>query len=117
MHDLFQTILLLSLLGSGLGLILLCLKPLLVRWVPPRWQTWLWAAVLLAMVLPVYQLVPTPPPDLTLPTIQPQAEAESPAVSPQTDQEETAHPLSFSAITPVYAGSTRVFKFERESFL
>ena len=89
MQDLFHTVLLLSLLGSGPTLVLLCLKPILSRMVPPRWQTWLWVAVLLAMVLPIYKLVPTPPPDLTLPTIQPQAEADSPAVSPQMDQEET----------------------------
>lgn len=117
MHDLFQTILLLSLLGSGLGLILLCLKPLLVRWVPPRWQTWLWAAVLLAMVLPVYQLVPTPPPDLTLPTIQPQAEAESPAVSPQTDQEETAHPLSPTPQPSVTEPTDSRFTLDHLSYL
>lgn len=89
MYDLFQTVLLLSLLGGGLGLILLCLKPFLVRTVPPRWQTWIWAAVLLSMVLPVYKLVPAPAPVPSMPLILPQEEPESPTVTPQTEQEET----------------------------
>lgn len=94
MHHLFQTILLLSLLGSGLGLILLCLKPLLVRWVPPRWQTWLWAAVLLAMVLPVYQLVPAPAPVPTMPDTLAREEVTTPVDQPQTNEEETTQTLS-----------------------
>jgi len=106
MYDLFQTILRLSLLGGGLGLILLCLKPLLVRWVPPRWQTWLWAAVLLAMVLPVYRLVPTPAAEPYLPAIQTQTETESPATAPPPSQEETAQTLSPAPQTTVTAPPT-----------
>lgn len=94
MHHLFQTVLLLSLLGSGLGLILLCLKPLLVRWVPPRWQTWLWVIALLAMVLPIYKLVPAPPSDPYLPVIQTQTAQEAPTVTPQISQAEPPQTIS-----------------------
>ena len=77
MDNLFQTVLLMSLLGSGVILVLLCLKPLLTRMVPPRWQTWLWTLALLVMVLPVYQWIPVPPPapaPPALPVQQTQAE-------------------------------------------
>ncbi|MBR5792594.1 MAG: hypothetical protein IKY34_05760 [Ruminiclostridium sp.] len=86
MHDLFQTVLLLSGLGGGLGLILLCLKPLLVRWVPPRWQTWLWGLALVVMVLPVYQWVPVSQPAPAVPVIQPQAQAVDPPAPAQTEE-------------------------------
>ncbi len=98
MDNLFQTVLLLSLLGSGVVLVLLCLKPLLTRAVPPRWQTWLWTLALLVMVLPVYRWVPVPqavPVPPTLPVQQTQASTEdiptqdpeiTPPVSPAPQQ-------------------------------
>lgn len=95
MHDLFQTILRLSLLGSVIILVLLCLRPLLVRAVPPRWQTWLWGLALVVMVLPVYQWVPVsqPVPDPpTLPVRQIQTEV--PTEDTQAEPSETNQAVS-----------------------
>ena len=117
MHHLFQTVLLLSLLGSGLGLILLCLKPLLVRWVPPRWQTWLWVIALLAMVMPIYKLVPAPPPDLYVPTIQTQAEPGSPTTAPPPNQTETPQTLSPTPQTTVTEPPTQRLNLTHLSYL
>ena len=88
MYDLFQTVFRLSLLGSGVILVLLCLKPLLTRAVPPRWQTLLWTLALVVMVLPVYQWVPVSIPAPAVPVIQTLTETEVPVSDPQTGTEE-----------------------------
>ena len=98
MDYLFQTVLLLSLLGSGLILILLCLKPLLTRMVPPRWRTWIWSLVLLVMILPVYQWIPVSHPVSPLPTLPVQQVQTSP--SSEAPQEEASQTEDIEKIEP-----------------
>ena len=111
MYDLFQTVLRLSLLGSGVILVLLCLKPLLTRAVPPRWQTWLWTLALLVLVLPVYQWVPVPqavPESLPLPVQQTQASTEEiQTQAPQDTQPVSPAPQPTPPPDPQSQGLTR----------
>lgn len=55
---LFRTVLTMSLLGGGLTALLLCLKPLLLRRLPAHWQRRLWILALVALLLPLYRLLP-----------------------------------------------------------
>ncbi len=58
MDELFKTVLILSGLGFGLTAILLILKPLTLKKFPARWQYWVWIAVMVSMLVPVYKLIP-----------------------------------------------------------
>lgn len=58
MYELFKTVLLLSLFGFGITAILLCLKPVTAKKFPAKWQYYVWVAVLLSMLIPVYKLIP-----------------------------------------------------------
>mgnify|MGYP005760209041 FL=1 len=58
MYELFKTVLLLSLFGFGITAILLCLKPITAKKLPAKWQYYVWVAVLLSMLIPVYKLIP-----------------------------------------------------------
>lgn len=58
MNELLQTVITLSFSGVVITLILLCLKPLLTRWLPARWQYYIWFCSLFFTVLPIYKLIP-----------------------------------------------------------
>ena len=58
MRELFETVLILSLLGFFPALLLLCLKPLTTKRFPAKWQYYVWIAVLLTMIIPTYKLIP-----------------------------------------------------------
>lgn len=58
METLLHAVLRMTLLGSGLTALLLCLKPLLLGRLPAHWQRRLWILALLAMVLPLYRFFP-----------------------------------------------------------
>ena len=58
MTKLFETVLILSLFGFGITAILLCLKPITTKKFPAKWQYYVWIAVLLAMIIPTYKLIP-----------------------------------------------------------
>ncbi|MBP3359728.1 MAG: M56 family metallopeptidase [Clostridia bacterium] len=58
MFELFKTVLTLSLFGFGLTALLLCLKPVTAKKLPAKWQYFVWIAVLLSMIIPVYKLIP-----------------------------------------------------------
>lgn len=58
MLEIFKTVLILSLFGFGITAILLCLKPITAKKFPAAWQYYVWIAVLLSMILPVYKLIP-----------------------------------------------------------
>lgn len=58
MGELFKTVLILSLLGSGITVLLLCLKPVTAKKLPAKWQYYVWIFVLLTMVFPAYKLIP-----------------------------------------------------------
>lgn len=58
MYELFKTVLILSLFGFGITAILLCLKPVTAKKFPAKWQYYVWVAVLLSMLIPVYKLIP-----------------------------------------------------------
>lgn len=58
MYEIFRTVLLMSLFGSAATIVLLCLKPITAKKFPAAWQYYVWAAVLIAMLLPGYKLIP-----------------------------------------------------------
>ncbi|MBE7033147.1 MAG: M56 family metallopeptidase [Ruminococcaceae bacterium] len=58
MHELFKTVLILSFFGFGITALLLCLKPITAKKFPAKWQYYVWIAVLLSMVIPIYKLFP-----------------------------------------------------------
>jgi len=58
MRELFETVLILSLLGFFLALLLLCLKPLTAKRFPAKWQYYVWITVLIVMIVPGYKLIP-----------------------------------------------------------
>ncbi|MBE7040490.1 MAG: M56 family metallopeptidase [Ruminococcaceae bacterium] len=58
MAELLKTVFTLSLLGFGITALLLLLKPITAKKFPARWQYYVWIAVMLSMILPVYKLIP-----------------------------------------------------------
>lgn len=58
MSELFKTVLILSLFGFVITAVLLCLKPVTAKKFPAQWQYYIWLAVLLSMIIPVYRLIP-----------------------------------------------------------
>lgn len=58
MSEIFETVLILSLLGFGITVILLCLKPITTKKFPAKWQYYVWIAVLVTMIIPTYKLIP-----------------------------------------------------------
>ena len=62
MNELLRTVLVMSLSGSVLAVLLLCLKPLLRNRLPKATQYALWLVVLAALLVPVSSLVRTPAP-------------------------------------------------------
>lgn len=58
MYEFFKTVLILSLFGFGITAILLCLKPFTAKKLPAKWQYYVWIAVLVSMVVPMYKLIP-----------------------------------------------------------
>lgn len=58
MVELFKTVLMLSLFGFAMTLLLLCIKPLTSKSLSAKWQYYTYFAVILAMLIPVYRLIP-----------------------------------------------------------
>ncbi len=58
MHTIFKTVLILSLFGFGITAILLILKPVTSKKFPARWQYFVWIAVMLSMLVPIYKFIP-----------------------------------------------------------
>ncbi len=58
MRELFETVLILSAIGFVLTAVLLCLKPITTKKFSAKWQYYIWIAVLLTMVIPIYKLIP-----------------------------------------------------------
>lgn len=50
MGDIMRSILFMSVAGSGLAVVLLCLKPVTKRLFSPKWQYYIWLTVLIVMV-------------------------------------------------------------------
>lgn len=88
METLLRAVLPMSLLGGGLTALLLCLKPILLLRLPARWQRRLWILALLALLLPLYRLLPSQT-VIALPH-QVQTTVTAPVVAPQTQAPATA---------------------------
>lgn len=58
MNELFETILIMSLIGSVLSGILICIKPMTLKNFPAKWQYYVWIVVVTSMIIPVYELIP-----------------------------------------------------------
>lgn len=58
MSELFETVLILSLFGFLITAVLLCLKPITAKKFPAKWQYYVWIAVLLSMIIPIYKFIP-----------------------------------------------------------
>lgn len=100
METLLHAVLRMTLLGSGLTALLLCLKPLLLGRLPAHWQRRLWILALLAMVLPLYRLFPGPTViDLPQP-VQDAVTVTAPAAAPLTPTTEAA-PEAEAAPSPL----------------
>ncbi len=61
MDEMMKILLLMSAAGSILAFVLLCLKPVTKRLFSPKWQYYIWLAVLIGMVLPVKLQLPAEP--------------------------------------------------------
>ncbi len=59
MPDIFKTVLMLSLLGSGITLFLIILKPFIVKRFSARWQYCVWMLAALCMIVPVWKAIPS----------------------------------------------------------
>lgn len=60
MQTVFQTVITLSVIGSGLAVLLLLLKPVTKKMFSARWQYYIWLVVLLALTVPVTINIPAP---------------------------------------------------------
>ncbi len=58
MSELFKTVLILSGFGCGLTALLLVSKPITAKKFPAKWQYWVWIAVMVSMLVPVYKFIP-----------------------------------------------------------
>lgn len=58
MAEVFKTVLMLSLFGFAATLLLLCIKPLASKRLSAKWQYYTYFALILAMLVPVYRLIP-----------------------------------------------------------
>jgi len=58
MFEIFKTILMLSLLGGGMTALLLLLKPITAKRLSAKWQYYIWLAVIVCMVFPVWKFIP-----------------------------------------------------------
>lgn len=58
MGEIFETVLILSIIGFFITIILLCLKPITIKKFPAKWQYYIWIVVVLTMTVPVYKFIP-----------------------------------------------------------
>ena len=58
MFEIVKTVFLLSCIGTGITLILLLIKPFTVRKLSARWQYFVWLAVAVCMIIPVWKMIP-----------------------------------------------------------
>lgn len=58
MYELFRNVLVMSGLGFCLTALLLVLKPITSKKFPAKWQYYVWVAVLLFMIIPVWRFIP-----------------------------------------------------------
>ncbi len=58
MSEIFETVVILSVFGFAMTALILLLKPVTSKKLPAKWQYWVWVLVLVAMVVPVYRMVP-----------------------------------------------------------
>lgn len=70
MSEIFKTTLILSVLGTLLTLPLLAIKPITSKRFPAIWQYFIWIAVMLSMLVPIYKIVPTKEPEIQIGTQQ-----------------------------------------------
>lgn len=99
MSELFKTVLTLSLFGFGITALLLCLKPITAKKFPAEWQYYVWIAVLLSMILPIYRLIP-------------QKEAQKLPLIPQneTRQPETVQNIEEAPRTVIAEGTPTLYR-------
>ena len=77
MAEIVKTIALLSCVGTGIILFLLLLKPWTTKNFPARWQYFVWLAVTVFMLFPVWKLVPARDAQKLIPYFAPQHTAQS----------------------------------------
>lgn len=95
MAEIMKSILLMSAAGSVFAFILLLLKPVTKRIFSPRWQYYIWLAVLLAMILPIKLPLPAKPVQIT--PIE-NTSAQTQQIAPVQTQAEPAQPEALEEI-------------------
>ncbi|HIW57561.1 MAG TPA: M56 family metallopeptidase [Firmicutes bacterium] len=58
MYEIFKTVLTLSVVGGCITAILLLLKPIASKRAPAKWQYYIWLAVIVCMIVPVWKFIP-----------------------------------------------------------
>lgn len=90
MGELMKSILLMSAAGSVLAFMLLCLRPVTRKLFSPKWQYYIWLAVLIVLVVPIKLSLPAEPVQLAPPAdTAVQAQQDTPV---QTGQEAAQPP-------------------------
>lgn len=110
MFELFKTILMLSLLGGGITALLLLLKPITSKRLPAKWQYYIWLAVIVCMVFPVWKLIPVQDAAKLIPPVSNQMTQQAQQSEFQADTAIiTETPMEYREIQIVPSKSIRIY--------
>ena len=115
MTELLKTIVMLSVIGGCLTMLLLILKPFTAKRLSAKWQYYIWLAVILVMIFPVWKCIPETLTEHTaaLPSVSETEQAvEQPASSPEPEPTIIASPpLEYREIAVFPQRSIRLTDF------
>ena len=118
MFEMFRTVLWLSILGGGVTLLLLALKPLTIRHFSAKWQYCIWFIATLSMILPFWKVLPRDKIQSVTPSVkqtqampaQPQASIEvSDDIYQELPEITKSIPAEYREITINYGRSVRIY--------
>ena len=110
MFEIFKTILMLSLLGGGITALLLLLKPITAKRLSAKWQYYIWLAVIVCMVFPVWKFIPKQDAAKLIPPVTNQMTQQAQLSEIQTDTAIiTDTPMEYREIQLAPSKSIRVY--------
>lgn len=110
MFEIFKTILMLSLLGGGITALLLLLKPITAKRLSAKWQYYIWLAVIVCMVFPVWKFIPKQDAAKLIPPVTNQMTQQAQPSEIQTDTAIiTDTPMEYREIQLAPSKSIRVY--------